>query len=105
MKAGDLLLSKPGGLSSTEAAVAEIPLIHITPIPGCETLNMQYFQEKGMSVAMPVIEERLCDCCDRLLAEDGERQRERQRRHISKRAARKICDFVEEKVQQGQMGR
>lgn len=105
MKACDLLLSKPGGLSSTEAAVAEIPLIHITPIPGCETLNMQYFQEKGMSVAMPVIEERLCTCCDRLLAEDGERQKERQRRHISKRAAGKICDFVEEKARQGQTGR
>ena len=96
---------KPDVILMPHLYPAEIPLIHITPIPGCETLNMQYFQEKGMSVAMPVIEERLCACCDRLLAEDGGRQKERQRRHISKRAARKIYDFVEEKVRKGQTGR
>lgn len=48
MKACELLISKPGGLSSTEAAVSCTPLIHINPIPGCESKNMEYFSSRGM---------------------------------------------------------
>lgn len=50
MAAADVLLSKPGGLSSTEAAVANIPLVHIHAIPGCETYNARFFSENGMSL-------------------------------------------------------
>ncbi len=50
MDACDVLLTKPGGISSTEAAVKHIPMIHTSPIPGCETLNAQYFSERGMSI-------------------------------------------------------
>lgn len=49
MAASDVLLSKPGGLSSTEAAVANIPLVHVHAIPGCETCNARFFSETGMS--------------------------------------------------------
>lgn len=51
MKAADVLLSKPGGLSSTEAAVSGVPLIHIGAIPGCETDNTKFFEEHGLSIA------------------------------------------------------
>ena len=37
MAAADVLFTKPGGLSSTEAAVRRVPLVHTDPIPGCET--------------------------------------------------------------------
>ena len=49
MAACDVLLSKPGGLSSTEAAVANVPLVHIHAIPGCETWNARFFADHGMS--------------------------------------------------------
>ncbi len=51
MRACDILYSKPGGLTSTEAAVTGIPLVHTTPIPGCETLNQKFFRKHGMSVS------------------------------------------------------
>lgn len=51
MKAADVLLSKPGGLSSTEAAVAEVPLVHINAIPGCESENVRFYSSQGMSLA------------------------------------------------------
>ena len=35
----DIVLSKPGGLSSTEIASINKPLIHIFAIPGIETFN------------------------------------------------------------------
>lgn len=50
MKAADVLITKPGGLSSTEAAVAEVPLVHLITIPGCETKNAEFFENLGMSV-------------------------------------------------------
>ena len=43
MKACDMLYTKPGGLTSTEAAVSGIPIVHTAPIPGCETANKRFF--------------------------------------------------------------
>ena len=50
MAATDVLFTKPGGLSSTEAAVQRVPLVHTDPIPGCETKNRAFFVSRGMSV-------------------------------------------------------
>lgn len=50
MNACDILLTKPGGLSSTEALVKGIPIIHTSPIPGCETENVQFFTEHNLSL-------------------------------------------------------
>jgi len=43
MEACDVLLTKPGGLTITEAAVKGVPLVLTAPIPGCETRNAAYF--------------------------------------------------------------
>lgn len=51
MDACDVLLTKPGGLSSTEAAVKNVPMVHTAPIPGCETHNARFFAERGASVS------------------------------------------------------
>lgn len=51
MAACDVIFTKPGGLSSTEAAVSGIPIVHTAPIPGCENANVEFFQEHGMSIA------------------------------------------------------
>lgn len=99
MKACDVVLSKPGGLSSTEAAVSGTALLHITPIPGCETLNMEFFKEKGMSVPVETIDARLGKLCDKMLKEERrKRMVERQRQFISPCAAKDICDFAQKYV-------
>ena len=46
----DIVLSKPGGLSSTEIASLRKPLLHIFPIPGIETYNTKFFNERGMNI-------------------------------------------------------
>ena len=101
MKACDLYLSKPGGLSSTEAAVVGTALVHITPIPGCETSNMHFFAENGMSLAVNSPEHELIDACDRLL-EAGAREKmiECQHRVIPADAAGEICTLLEEEYEQ-----
>ena len=50
LRACDIIYTKPGGLTSTEAAVTEISIVHTKPIPGCETKNRSFFVKKGMSV-------------------------------------------------------
>ncbi len=49
MSAAEFALTKPGGLSSTEAFLKELPLILIDAVPGCETRNLEFFIEKGFA--------------------------------------------------------
>ena len=96
MRACDLFISKPGGLSSTEAAVSGASLIHITPIPGCETLNMRFFQHYGLGVAVPFLHPKLLKVCDEML----EREQDLDRRNgsggvIPDNATAAICDLME----------
>ena len=49
MSAADVLLSKAGGISSSEAAAFGVPLVHTMAIPGIETLNAEFFAQHGMS--------------------------------------------------------
>lgn len=51
MDACDVIYTKPGGLTSTEALAKNIPIVHTAPIPGCETRNRDFFVSRGMSVA------------------------------------------------------
>lgn len=49
MDAADLILTKPGGLSSTEAAVKALPMLFIDAVPGCETRNFEFFIKNGFA--------------------------------------------------------
>lgn len=101
MDAADMVFTKPGGLTSTEAAVKNKLLIHTAPIPGCETINARFFGERGMSVS--ISDPNDCDA----LAEaahslwlDGEAQAkmlEAQRLNINPNAADDICNFIIER--------
>ena len=51
MAAADVLFTKPGGLTSTEAVAARVPIVHTHPIPGCEDRNVAFFTARGMSVS------------------------------------------------------
>ena len=49
LRACDVLFTKPGGLTSTESAVVGVPMVHTSPIPGCESVNRKFFVHTGMS--------------------------------------------------------
>ena len=50
MSASEVVLTKPGGLTTTEIATIRKPFIHIKPIPGCENYNAEYFSSRKMSL-------------------------------------------------------
>ncbi len=49
MDAASLILTKAGGLSSTEAAVKGLPMIFVDAVPGCETKNLDFFKSNGFA--------------------------------------------------------
>ena len=51
MEACDLFYTKPGGITSTEGTVMGVPMVHMKPIPGCESRNRRLFVKNGMSIS------------------------------------------------------
>lgn len=99
MRACDIFISKPGGLSSTEAAVAQVPYIHIRPIPGCETYNMRYFTKKGMSVGVKNPRWQLSSAVGKLWKpENVEKMQKKQREGVPQQARKNICDWLEREI-------
>ena len=66
MNAADLLISKPGGLSSAEAMSRGLPILVTKPIPGHEVRNGEFLTSHG--AALPLSRARdLAPILDRLL--------------------------------------
>lgn len=91
----DIVLSKPGGLSSTEIASIHKPLLHIFPIPGIETYNTNFFQERNMSIKCDSKEEIIYNL--HLLLNDKDLQKkiiENQKNYINNKSAKDLVDFI-----------
>lgn len=52
MRASDLVITKPGGLSSSEALASNCPMMIINPIPGQEQRNSDYLLENGAATIL-----------------------------------------------------
>jgi processive 1,2-diacylglycerol beta-glucosyltransferase len=50
MRASDILISKPGGLTTAEAMACGLPMIIVNPIPGQEDMNSDMLLEHGAGV-------------------------------------------------------
>ena len=106
MKASSLFITKPGGLSSTEAAVCGVPILHTSPIPGCESLNARYFSMRGMSIYGEInggifsTADDILAAADEILTDDrlSASMIESQKKHINPSAAADICAFAERLV-------
>lgn len=73
MHAADVLVTKPGGLTTAEALVAQVPIVLCKPLPGQEERNARVLVEAGAAVRtrsideLPKVIQRLLD--DRSLRE------------------------------------
>lgn len=50
MSVSDLVVTKPGGLTTTESLASGLPLIIINPIPGQEEENAQFLEKNGVAI-------------------------------------------------------
>lgn len=99
MAACDVIYTKPGGLTSTEALNMQIPIVHTAPIPGCENRNRDFFVSRGMSIAAERIGTQVKQ--GKLLVENtdvrnGMKSAQKANRHPD--AAKEICRFLEEQT-------
>lgn len=52
VRLSDIVISKPGGLTTTECLVAERPLIAVHPIPGQEEANARFITTNGLGLTI-----------------------------------------------------
>lgn len=50
MSVSDLVITKPGGLTTTESLASGLPIIVINPIPGQEEENANFLEQKGVGI-------------------------------------------------------
>ena len=50
MSISDLVVTKPGGLTTSESLASYLPMVVINPIPGQEEENAEFLEEKGIAV-------------------------------------------------------
>ena len=93
MDSVDLYLTKPGGLSTTEAAVKCLPMVMIDAVAGCEAHNRRYFLNTGLGVTADS-PQALAERCAELMSNPA-RTRELRAAGEKRRpgvAAERICE-------------
>ena len=73
MDASDLYLTKPGGISITEAASKRLPMVFVKAVAGCEQYNMDFFTDMGAAV-FAELPRLLAAKCIRLLHSETDRE-------------------------------
>ena len=49
------MITKPGGITLSEAAALQVPVILYKPVPGQENENAMYFERKGLQLSFVMI--------------------------------------------------
>lgn len=95
MKASTVIISKPGGVTTTEVVELRKPLILMMPIPGVEDYNAEFFESNGMCLKAKDIDDLVIKTKD--LLKDKEKQKElisNQEENINAYSAKALVDFV-----------
>ena len=95
MAAADVLVTKPGGLTISEAMTIGTPMVIVNPIAGCETHNASFLEDRGLALFAHSPDE-LPGKVASLLVDDAARQTmiDCQRREIDPESARHIAEDV-----------
>ena len=95
MSISDLVITKPGGLTTTESLASGLPIIIINPIPGQEEQNAEFLQKKGVAVWI-----KKNDNVDKILndilgnIEKMQEMKIRARLLAKKNSTQNICDII-----------
>ena len=93
--ASTIVLTKPGGLTSTEVGVIRKPMIHLMPIPGVENYNAEFFKKNGLSLVSNNIDEVIDNTSKLLKDKDLQKNMmENQSKIINRNSAKDLVDFV-----------
>lgn len=97
--AADIAVMKPGGLSSSEALCAALPMFLTAPVPGQEELNMSYLTENGAARCLPRAESAAQVVGAALSDGSADRMRAAARKLARPDAALDIVRLMEQNIQ------
>jgi processive 1,2-diacylglycerol beta-glucosyltransferase len=101
MAIADLIITKPGGLTSSEALAMGKPLFILNPIPGQEAANSDFLLERGAAVKVNRVED-LPYRIEKLLGTPKLAEMERAAKALGRpHAAKVICEEVVKRVNSG----
>ena len=95
MAAADVLVGKPGGLTTSEALARGLAFVIVNPIPGQEERNADHLLEQGAAIRcnnLPVLAWKI-DCLS-TIPRAWRRMQEQARRLARPNAARDIADML-----------
>ena len=95
MDASDVIVTKPGGLTTSEAFAKVLPMIAMNPIPGQEDKNLAFLVNNGAAIAVNS-EYTISEALYQLLNEEWRVELMRESvRHIGKPdATARLYDFI-----------
>lgn len=70
MDSADLILTKAGGLATTEAVMKRLPIVYIDAVPGCETRNLDFMVRQGCALTAQTPEDLAILVCTLLQEPD-----------------------------------
>lgn len=95
MKNSDVIIAKPGGLTSTEITMMRKPFIIMMPIPGVENYNAKFFSDNGMGLYASDVNEVVL--CTKKILENKELENnmiENQKKYINSKSAKDLVSYV-----------
>lgn len=102
MKSSEIILSKPGGLTTTEIATLRKPFIHTMPIPGCENYNADFFSSRKMSIQCHSVKE-VVEKTQELLNDKSlqEEMIKKQEQYINQEATDEMVNVIIKEIKKG----
>jgi processive 1,2-diacylglycerol beta-glucosyltransferase len=95
MAVSDVIITKPGGLSTVESLAMNLLPVFIAPIPGQETENIRFLADQGVGIYAPDAQEILRIVRDlRDHPKELKAAKERVNRMSKPYAAQELCDAV-----------
>jgi processive 1,2-diacylglycerol beta-glucosyltransferase len=102
MGAADLVLTKPGGLTTSEALALGRPLFILNPIPGQESANSDFLLERGAAVKVNRVDD-LPFRLDDILSPSKLRAMARSARQLGHpNSARNVCTEIIRRLTAGE---
>lgn len=95
MSISDLVISKPGGLTTSESLASNLPMIIINPIPGQEEENAEFLERNGAGIWIKKHDNTL-DILNNILNnnQNFEKMKENTKTIAKKYATKDICEVL-----------
>lgn len=95
MYKANVIIAKPGGLTSTEIAMMRKPFVLMMPIPGVENYNASFFENNKMAVRAKTLDE-VVSLTKKILLDKTlqEEMINNQAKYINRNSAKDLVDYV-----------